>query len=893
MAALDNAPNGVSQQSNSFDSAIVDLAQQLKNLRSDVMAGTHPRIKVPKDLIDGNASLYHEISVASMPAASLANGANLPAVAPNVFPNTLSAKSSPVQKQLKPSSVSSGIDTGSAIVPQAEVVTDIRQRRELLERALEEQLQQKRAIARQKTCDQEIVADFDVDEVLRKAQELVKPFKPPLQNKAANQDASSSDSFDENTFYSSQMNESTTTDEAENSRPRRRPLRPCRFFRDGKPCPYGEKCTFSHDPAVVKRSEADQSQRSGVASNGRGNEQSSRRNIFPSDAPPRAPPAHLAARESSAQDPQVTRIAELEEQLRRMKEEQQGKNVVVPRAIRREERQTQEQQAPSPPDADEFGRDLNIRNVETRHPMILRQPSPPQVREYRVPNETRVSPLLNNVRVVRNHITSPYAPQPARVSPLAVTKLPQALQIQRNHTEMHRESRGSNAEVVSAGQSPNISTQAVSSRKRRRRAEPEEQARNVAPRVGNAGSPTVRIKEEPVSPPPYNDTLDVRQVRQAPEHSRPAYIDTVVPRPQERIVYRPSETEDMEPGYEDQKRRPITPTGRRIVSQNGQRYFANGDPDLRRVVSARQMRAPASPAVYDVQYSDTQPSPVRAASQVQYISPIERPPQGQYRASVQPQDRGRLLSPQPRQVPVSPTRRASVAMPPPSRRIVVDQFGNRLMEAPISSERGASVISSRRPIELDYEYEKASPRHAVIQPSQSVMIDEESEYVHRPASSTSPQYIEYPTVSRRRQLVQLGEDPYGNKARILYEPRPVAGYGDMDSTRESTARIRSVRPVDDNYDILPREQVTRVSSVRPQQPRIISLGEHRELTPKIVRQLSVRPEGSFAKPLQRVQRMEEEPMYQYAPVEEEGRYVEMFQGDGMYEQPGRGGRRMV
>ncbi|KAL9125998.1 MAG: hypothetical protein Q9217_004879 [Psora testacea] len=875
MAAQVDGSNGVSQQSTGVDSAMVELSRQLSNLRNNIVAGTHPQIKVPKHLINGIASSNDEASAVTLPVSSLANGVNLHSVASNALFNSVGTKVPPIQQLSESAPASSGNDTASSTLPQAKTVTDIRQKRQLLERALEEQLKNKKVMAKQKTCDQEIVADFDVGEVLRKAHELVKPFKPREIN-AANRAASSSDSFDENTFYSSQMNDSTTTEEADNSRNWRRPLRACRFFRDGKPCPYGEKCTFSHDPAVVRQLEADEQQRAGVANISRANEQASRRNNSSPQPLTRLLAANSVVNDGSAQDQQTARIAELEDQLRRMKE-QQRKNVVVPRAVTREDRQNQEQSVYTPPEADEFGRDTNMRNMETRRPRLLRLPSPPQVphsaREYHVRNENPISPLHNNVPVVRNHITSPYAPQPARVSPLAVTKLPQVLQVQHNHTE-NRISRGSNAEVLSAGQSPNIGTQPVSSKKRRRRPDMEDQGRNVAPRRGNAGSPTVRIKEEPVSPPSYSDA-SVRLTRHAPEQLRSTYMETVVPRPQERIIYRPAEVEDEAQAYDVQERRPMTPTARRVISRNGQHYFANEEIDLRRVVSARHMRAPPSPGAYDVQYSDPQPRTLRGASQVQYVSPAERAAPAQYRASVQPQARERLQSPQPRQLPMSPTRRTSLAMPPPSRRIVVDQFGNRFMEASIPAERAASVVPPRRQVEVDDNYEEATPRRAVIRQSQPVMVDERDQYIRPSGSPTSPQYIEYPTVARRRQLVELNHDPYGGQSRVVYEPRSVARYQDVDNMRDSTIGMESVRPVEASYEVMPQEQISRVSSVRPQQPRIVSLGEHREMTPRVIRQVSVRPDEGFAKPVPRVQRMQDDPMYQYASREEESRYVEI------------------
>ena len=892
MAASVKVPNGVSQQSNGSDSAMVELAQQLSKLRNDIVTDAHTSIKVPKSLITAPVLAQGEGSAATMPASSLTNGVNLQAVAHNALPIFPGPKASVLQHQSSSTPSSSGMNGGSSAKPRANVMAEIQQKRLQLERALAEQLKQRKIAARQRTCDQEIVADFDVTEVLRKAHELVRPLK----SKAANRATPSSDSFDENTFYSSQMNESTTTEEAETSRHPRRPMRVCRFFRDGKPCPYGEKCTFSHDPAIVRRVEADEQQRAGASNNSRANEQTSRRTMASPQPLIRAPAAPANVQDGAAKDPQTVRIAELEEQLRRMKETQHGKSTVVPRAITREDRQRREESVYDPPEADEFGRDLNMRNADTRRPMILRQPSPSQVpdsaREYPARNENPVSPLQRNVRVVRNHITSPYAPQPARVSPLAVAKLPQVSQLQRSDTDNNSTSRGSNVEVVSVGHSPGVGLQPVSSRKRRRRPDPEEQARNVLPRRENAASPAVRIKEEPISPSPHGLSSVTAQPRRVPMQPRAPYVDTSASRPNERTVYRAQDAEGPTHAYEVPENRPMTPIARRIVSRNGQHYFAHEDTDLRRVVSARQMRAPPSPVQYETQYSDPQPRTLRAASQIQYLSPTRPPAAVQYRASVQPQTRERAKSPQLRQVPLTPMRRTSVAMPPPSRRIVVDEFGNRYMEAPVPIERASSMVAGRHQIELDPQYEGLSRLNAVARPSQPVMVDEEDDqYINQVETPTSPQYREYPTTAKRRRIVQLDQDPYGSNTHEVYEPRQVTRYQDVDNMGEGTVRMQSVRPTDYSYEMMPREQVPRGASVRPQQPRIVNLGEHREMTPRVIRQVSVRPDDGFARPMQRVQRMPEETMYQYTTQGDEGHFMEP--GEGMYEPLGSGSRSIV
>lgn len=238
-------------------------------------------------------------------------------------------------------------------------------------------------------------------------------------------------------------------------------------------------------------------------------------------------------------------------------------------------------------------------------------------------------------------------------------------------------------------------------------------------------------------------------------------------------------------------------------------------------------------------------------------------------------------------------------MPPPARRIVVDEFGNRYVEAPMSAERPMPA-ASRRQIEVEPQYEPTQPRQAVVRDQPPVFIDQQGRYVQQIESPTSPQYVGYPTVPRKRRIIQLDQDDYedgtfDDRSRVVrYEPpRPTPRYADYDGAREGTVRTQSVRPVEDRYETIPRETIPRVSSVRPQQRRIVSLSEqHREMSsPRVVRQVSLRPDDGLSRPVHPIQ---QEPMYQqYAPQEEEGRYVEATQNGRVHEQPASGNRRYV
>lgn len=455
--------------------------------------------------------------------------------------------------------------------------------------------------------------------------------------------------------------------------------------------------------------------------------------------------------------------------------------------------------------------------------------------------------------------------------------------------------RDENAESVSARQSPVSAARPPNARKRRRRNELGEDSRNVVPRTEVLNSPGVFIKEEQVSPPPFNRLPENHRIQQLPSHA-----DTSTPVFNERNPRHDYVTRRPRQVIELPEERPITPSSRQVISRNSAMTFANEDVDLRRVVSAKYMRAPPFPGSLDGQYSDPAPRFLRAASQVQYESPNERAQPIQYRASVQPQAGDGYSSPQPRQIQIPQPRRTSLTMAPPTRRIVVDQFGNRFVEAPMSGERPMSVASKTRQVEIEPQYERVQTGPGGARPSQQILIDEDGHYLRRVEADSLPryteaQYMDYPRSEEGRRVLNLDQDTYpdepyeGAAQYVNYQPQYVAQDTDMGAVRHAPLRRQTVRPGENGFETSTRQASARTSSVRPQQPRIVNLGEHHEAAPSLVRQRSVRPE-----PMSRpVQRVHQEPMYQYLPEEEEGRYPDALQQEEMYEPNQNGSRKYV
>ena len=214
--------------------------EKLIKLRNDVFANNHPPPKLPRQS-DGlsipssasGPSFLPPVSSSRMtngthPSSQVSNAASAQVAANShvakPLSNSFKPKSPNNQNVLTPAPGSSGIDPIFLTKSDVLVRAEIQQKRQRIERALEEQIHQKR---KQKNVDQEALPDFNATEVLRKAQELVKPVKT-YEKSRANGAASSSDSFDEKTFYSSQV-ESTTTEEADESH-KWRPHRICNFL---------------------------------------------------------------------------------------------------------------------------------------------------------------------------------------------------------------------------------------------------------------------------------------------------------------------------------------------------------------------------------------------------------------------------------------------------------------------------------------------------------------------------------------------------------------------------------------------------------------------------------------------------------------------------------------
>ena len=891
--------------------------EKILDLHDAVFAGTHPRLKVlskaaskvtaqeppcpPKSLAqlpNGAATISHSVP----PRDSTYNKSTFSSNPPT---NILSVKSSNARQQPPLPIKSSGLDPIFLEKSEDLIKAEMRLERQRIERSLEEQLQQKKQGIRQRISDQEALPDFDVSDVLTQAQELVKPITA-VEMQGANGTASSSDSIDDVTFYSSQMNESTA-DEAD-EHPKRRKNKPCKYFFGGH-CKMGDRCNKSHDPAFRQKLQGDPLLTMDIDSPNNSRDfdpRAKRRAIAESD--------HQNNRRSPFE---LTRGPEAGNQLNHSGP---GHSPTIsrdrPYHHSRDSGEVTEEPAFVPDQLQDTRLDHQSRPNQQEEVLLEREYSQqglgsPNGRFQ--PGSTsrrngRVSPAARDMRVVRNHITSPVAPQPARVSPLAVAKVPRLDQLRRGDQESY--SPYNPRQPGSGLQSPSIVLQPLNPRKRRREADVADNARIVTARR-DLDSPVPYIKDEPITPPPFSQYPRHQDSRNEQVSRQPLVIESTPPHLRERVVYqmRPPEPSLMRV---PESQRASTPIVRRVVSRAGYHYEIQDEPEVRQVFSARQPRRVGSPQQDLGRYSAPHTQPVRAASHSYIVQP-EIDTYHPYRASVQPRavtysrispPRHTSLSPELRTVQYLPQEREVAPMGPPLRRVVVDQHGNRFYEAPLTTEPRSSVVPASRFVnEQITQIERPAPRRASVHPQLAKSYDDGA-YIRTVQSPipTSPRYVEYyppaervPPATRQRLYEPREEalrDRHGEVRVIEYPPeRLPQRYEELAAPRDGLKRMHSVRPSEIQYEIA-KEHIPRGQTVQPEHERMVDLSTRREMRPPVVRQVSVRAGDRYERPAAYV--TTERPRYQYvSDGRETGFAGGEVQDDVVMGTPRSAGRRPV
>ncbi|KAI1379413.1 hypothetical protein F4677DRAFT_409032 [Hypoxylon crocopeplum] len=450
----------------------------------------------------------------------------------------------------------------------------------------------------------------------------------------------------------------------------------------------------------------------------------------------------------------------------------------------------------------------------------------------------RASPL------VRAHDLSPFAPQPAHVSPLATARRPPMPEPEVSILP------GAPAQVTALRQehgviiSPESSPQGEKGGKKKNKKKSKRKAETSAP--GAPGSPY--IKPEPRSPSPLSAPHFARphkRLRSSTRHEQELVYDgPQIERPiselhreryaathvqAERPVYGFERVDDP---YARQMRQSVAPTSQRL----DRAIYEERRPDGTAVQYIHRVQSPYG---YAAPYNAVESRPLRSASYSVNPQYREVPTyQRDGRMSVRPfADRARSRSPV-----VIERRSPAMAPPAPPARIVVDQYGREYIDPPRASTVARhSVVPAPRPGEREVIYERIPVRAPSRMPGETF---EEDGIIYRRASPTyaprrvitQPEYgVDYRSYRERDYSTQ----PVGPPGHDFIPVRGVTERRVPDEiSRDYLPRAASVRPAETvPYYGLPNVR----PDVPPRQYAASVYPEVRRDAPPVVREFGVRP----------------------------------------------------
>ncbi|KAI9769757.1 MAG: hypothetical protein M1840_003750 [Geoglossum simile] len=761
--------------------------EKILRFRDEVITGTHPRIKVPACLIGKSGP---------RPLQSPAPASPLPSTAESkARPSTKSGhahQDEPAQKSLDPRLPPPPKNSVSEFDPvlltkSGDLVrAEIQRRRQRLERVIKEQLEQRRTESRQRHPHQEPVPGFDVSEVLGEALQIVQPVEGVRD-----------ESFEENSYYSSRQNESPIG-ETENSHEERA----------GQEQPGPEE-TQAEDMEIDDQPIAEETR----------NQRISPRRFASRDSNywSGAQEAELYADELRGLSyPSISRGS------KRNGHRGQHYYAIEPRVV---------YEGPSQMESveelrNEFRNSNGYIGLEiepehrNRHSMEA-----PIVRMDSTHGVFRPASLESpEITVVRNHISSPLAPRPERVSPLAVARVPALAQ----EPELNSQRENTHKRPLQV-HSPESIPQPPDQRKRRQpfnngaTESPEISARRV---VAEPSPP--QVKEEPLSPIPLTSIPSNRPAKRRQQLQRVPSGDFM----NRSTLAKPSEQAQRYRGDPD-----ISDTALPILvpSHGSVRRVERDDHNLRRYASVRYSRRPQSPT-YPVQVPHTESGPARATShsftdrivvdQHRHYRESPRSQVGQYPASVRS---GRSRSPPQLRERYPSVQQDAVIMAPPSPlppRTAMNKYGREYIPAPAVIRHSAAPPSRQR--EVEPYYERATTRDPVIRVPIPVPDDLYSDhtFVDRlprvpPASrrivEQSPIDVDYRAYRERDYTAPQGAIPLAREEYVQnreYPERRISQYEEI-VFPQYIPRMQSARPEAGRYEVA-RDFVPRVQSVRPE-----------------------------------------------------------------------------
>lgn len=445
--------------------------------------------------------------------------------------------------------------------------------------------------------------------------------------------------------------------------------------------------------------------------------------------------------------------------------------------------------------------------------------------------------------ILRAHNLSPVAPQPAHVSPLAISHQAPAPQQEAPPLQATPAQVAALRNDHSNGSSPESSPQGRGNKKNKKgkKRKSDRLANNVA-------SPY--IKPEPRSPSPMSSlpySRPNKRPRQAQRHGQDLIYDEAPPADTLASAQPPtlpiaSYRDDRDAAYASPNSHHMRQGSRSVVLTESPRYEREYRDEFRPVETIRYVRRVSPPSNMH-QFSPSEVRTIRSISRAAMERPysyhdVRDPPRTVVRPAT---DRARSRS------PIAVEERAPTVMGPPrlpASRVVVDEFGREYIDPSSRQEpviirrsvaprpmygeldecydprrtttrvvrRSVAPASAHGEPEIVYEQRAPPPRAVSTMPAPG-RYDDEIVY-HRPTSPTA----RYTTMRRvvTRPEYALPEHRYYRERDYPSQP-PTHTSGDFyevrgnDPPREYIVRSTSVRP-----EMPTRPEVMRMSSVRPE-----------------------------------------------------------------------------
>ncbi|KAJ8131571.1 hypothetical protein O1611_g2056 [Lasiodiplodia mahajangana] len=786
--------------------------EKIIQFRDTVVSGKHPRIKVPASAVVKNASSVTQPSSSNAPGRVVQSSTHSPIN--NTSTNdhsmgnmvsfkansqrpavTIPTSSAPFIPGVSRPYGSSKPEIDPILLQKSDglVKAEIQLQRQRIEMVLKDQVEERKAAIRGNNQNSE-VSELDISDVLAKALTLVQaaaPVTTPILPSPPANASDASDSFDENTFYSSQ-----------HDTPESRPSVPARNASENVQTHVSSSESLISHPLPASTNHAPRTEIPRNIAHGQmmGTK---------SAHPPTGPNIPVQNRGVIGAPRTETRNLLNQDHQRGRLEAQ-----IISSDSRDASRSDNSGNTDSEQSADQHG----LQNP----PQLV---SNSNFRQHEEP-------------LIRGHNLSPFAPQPAHVSPLAVARQPSiresdtsALQrVPPQVTALRQE----HAVVVSPESSPQGDKGSKKKNKKKNKRKVDARAQDVQ------GSPN--IKPEPRSPSPLTAPAFIRPQKrprrlggQEPEI---IYDDPIPERPSSRLqedryplpvhVERAQGYERVDDPYSRQVRPSVGPVSRRLESPVYEEQMSDGS-------LIRYVRRVPSPSSYADPYGAVDTRPMRTASYTVTNPNLRDVPtyQREGRMSVRPYaDRARSRS------PILLERHSSV-MPPPSappRRIVIDAYDHEYAE-PLRTISRQSVVPPPRPAEHEIVYERAPIRASSRIPAPEI-VGEDGVVYRRASPGYLPRRVitqpDYGTGFRSYRERDYPVQSMGPPGHEFVQIRGAAEH----MPREYLPRAASVRPVESvPYDRLtstrpdiPPRQYT--ASVRP---------DVREVAPHVARAYSVRP----------------------------------------------------